>query len=63
MIRRNVASVRARLYGLGMVKFDPDGFAAMMARIEAEEREKERQQHTLRSPYEDQEPDYEYMPG
>ncbi|MGN7149191.1 hypothetical protein ACTHQ6_09395 [Arthrobacter sp. SAFR-179] len=46
-----------------MVKFDPDGFAAMMARIEAEEREKERQQYKLRSPYEDVEPDYEYMPG
>lgn len=42
-----------------MVKFDPEGFAAMMARI----KEEERQQSTLCSPYEDQEPDYEYMPG
>jgi hypothetical protein len=44
-----------------MVKFDPEGFDAMMARIWEKEREKERQQHTLRSPYEDVEPDYEYM--
>ena len=45
-----------------MVKFDPEGFAAMMARIKEEEREQERQQYTLRSPFEDLEPDYEYMP-
>lgn len=37
-----------------MVKFDPDGFTAMMARIEAEE---------MDIPYEDLEPDYEYMPA
>ncbi|WP_181365205.1 hypothetical protein [Arthrobacter sp. HMWF013] len=36
-----------------MVKFDPEGFAAMMARINEEERSA--------SPYEDLEPDYEYM--
>lgn len=42
-----------------MVKHDPDGFASMMARIEREQREKERQPYTLRSPYEDLEPDYE----
>jgi len=39
------------------------GFDAMMARIVEEQREKERQQHTLRLPYEDLEPDYEYRPG
>ena len=44
-----------------MVKFDPEGFTAMMARIKAEEREKERQATVLRSPFEDMEPDYEYM--
>jgi len=44
-----------------MVKFDPEGFDAMMARIAAEEREMERQAATLRSPFEDLEPDYEYM--
>lgn len=36
----------------GMVKFDPDGFKAMMARIEAEE---------VQSPHEEIEPDYEYL--
>ena len=45
-----------------MVKFEPEGFAAMMARIEEEEREKGRQQHTLGSPFEDLEPDYEFWP-
>ncbi|WP_155845163.1 hypothetical protein [Arthrobacter sp. 135MFCol5.1] len=44
-----------------MVKFDEEGFAAMMARIKVEEREKERQAAVLRSPFEDMEPDYEYM--
>lgn len=36
----------------GMVKFDPEGFKAMMARIEAEE---------MTSAFEELEPDYEYM--
>lgn len=36
-----------------MVKFDPDGFDAMMARIAAEQE--------AESPYEDLEPDYEYI--
>ena len=44
-----------------MVKFDPEGFAAMMARLKAEEREKERKAAFLGSPFEDLEPDYEYM--
>lgn len=37
-----------------MVKFDLEGFRAMMARDEAER---------VGSPYEDLEPDYEYMPA
>jgi hypothetical protein len=45
-----------------MVQFDSEGFKAMVARIAQEEREKQRQQFTVRSPYEDLEPDYEYMP-
>lgn len=45
-----------------MVKFDPEGFKAMMARLKAEEREQDRQAAVLRSPFEDLEPDYEYMP-
>lgn len=40
-----------------MVKFDPEGFAAMMARIAAEE---EAAAAAVR--YEDLEPDYEYLP-
>ncbi|MET3718331.1 hypothetical protein [Arthrobacter sp. UYEF21] len=40
-----------------MVKFDPDGFRAMMARIEAEQLEL-----VTRSPYEELEPDYEFLP-
>lgn len=43
----------------GMVKFDPEGFLAMMARIEAEDRDKA----VVRSPYEDLEPDYEFLPA
>lgn len=38
-----------------MVKFDPDGFDAMMARIAAEQE--------ARSPYEDLEPEYEFLLG
>ena len=45
-----------------MVKFDPEGFGAMMARVDKERREEERQAAVLRWPYEDLEPDYEYMP-
>lgn len=37
-----------------MVKFGPDGFDAMMVRLAAE-------QEAAKSPYEDLEPDYEYM--
>lgn len=43
----------------GMVKFNPEGFKAMMSRID-KEREEKRQEAVLRSPYEDLEPDYEY---
>jgi len=39
-----------------MVKFDPDGFNAMMDRIAAEDEAK-----AAVSRYEDLEPDYEYM--
>lgn len=41
----------------GKVKFDPEGFDAMMARIAAEKKE------VAASKYEDLEPDYEYMQG
>jgi hypothetical protein len=39
-----------------MVKFDPEGFKAMMGRIAAEE-----QAEAAGGRYEDLEPDYEYM--
>ena len=51
-----------------MVKFDPNGFRAMMARIEAERLEEEqrveeeRRTAALGLLYEELEPDYEYMP-
>jgi hypothetical protein len=41
-----------------MVKFDPEGFKAMMGRIAADEEAK-----TVSAQYEDLEPDYEYMTG
>ena len=39
-----------------MVKFDPEGFKAMMGRIAAEE-----EADALAARYKDVEPDYEYM--
>jgi hypothetical protein len=45
-----------------MVKFDPEGFAAMMKRLKAEELEKERQAAEMSSTFEDFEPDYEFLP-
>jgi hypothetical protein len=39
-----------------MVKFDPEGFAAMMGRIAAEDEAK-----AVAARYKDLEPDYEYM--
>jgi hypothetical protein len=41
-----------------MVKFDPEGFAAMMGRIAEEE-----QAEAAGGRYEEMEPEYEYMPA
>ncbi|MFD0046969.1 hypothetical protein ACFVGV_17445 [Pseudarthrobacter scleromae] len=41
-----------------MVKFDPEGFAAMMARIDADE-----EAASAAARYEELEPDYEFMPA
>jgi hypothetical protein len=43
------------------VKFDPEGFAAMMKRLKAEELEKERQAALSNSQFDDLEPDYEFI--
>lgn len=44
-----------------MVKFDPEGFAAMMKRLKEEDLEKERQAAVVLSQFEDLELDYEFI--